>query len=359
MSFVLWLHEYDPAQRSRVGGKNAGLGEMLAAGLPVPPGFAVTVDAYQTLRQDDGLRREVGRLLGQVEVRDSAALEEISSAIRAQIEQVPLHDGVAGAVRSAYDALCERCDREAVPVAVRSSASAEDLPDASFAGEHDTFLWVRGADRVLEHLSRCWSSLFTARALAYRREMGHDHELLAMSVGVQKMVRPTASGVAFTLNPSDGDRSQVAIDAAWGFGEGIVSGEVTPDNFLVDKVLGAIVKRTISDKRYEYRLTGDDTVERVPVDPARRTAPSLDDQEVCAVARLARRAEKHYGCPQDVEWAIDGDLPAGDNVTLLQARPETVWSRRPRVPVAAAGKDLTSSIVATLLSPLHGRGRSR
>ncbi|HEV8164287.1 MAG TPA: PEP/pyruvate-binding domain-containing protein, partial [Actinomycetota bacterium] len=136
MTFVRWLDAYDPVERPRLGGKNASLGEMLAVGLPVPPGFAVTVDAYQTVREHDGLRREVGQLLGQVEVRDSAALEEISSAIRARIEQVPLHDGVAGAVRSAYDALCERCDSEAVPVAVRSSASAEDLPDASFAGEH-------------------------------------------------------------------------------------------------------------------------------------------------------------------------------------------------------------------------------
>lgn len=358
MTFVRWLHEYDPVDRSRLGGKNASLGEMLAAGLPVPPGFAVTVEAYQTVREHDGVRQAVAGLLGQVDVRDTTALEEISSAIRGHIEQVPLHEGVAEAVRSPYDALCERCSSEAVPVAVRSSATSEDLPDASFAGEHDTFLWVRGSDEVLRHLTRCWSSLFTARALAYRRQTGHDHEVVAMSVGVQKMVRPKASGVAFTLNPSDGDRSQVAVDAAWGFGEGIVSGEVTPDNFLVDKVLGEIVRRTISDKQYEYQLTGHDTVERVPLDPVRRTTPSLDDEEVRAVARLARRAEKHYGCPQDVEWAIDGDLPAGDNVTLLQARPETVWSRRPRVPVAAAGRDLTSSIVATLLSPLHGRPTS-
>jgi pyruvate,water dikinase len=358
MTFVLWLHDYDPAQRSRVGGKNASLGELLAAGLPVPPGFAVTVEAYQTVREHDEVRQAVGRLLGRVDLRDTTAVEEISSAIRRHIEQVPLHEGVAEAVRSAYDTLCERCSSAAVPVAVRSSATSEDLPDASFAGEHDTFLWVRGPDELLRHLSRCWSSLFTARALAYRRQMGHDHDLLAMSVGVQRMVRPKASGVAFTLNPGDGDRSQVAVDAAWGFGEGIVSGEVTPDNFLVDKVLGQIVKRTISDKRYEYRLTGHDTVERVPVDPARRTVPSLTDEEVAAVARLARRAEKHYGCPQDVEWAIDGDLPAGDNVTLLQARPETVWSRRPRAPVAAAAKDPTSSIVATLLSPLHRRPNS-
>jgi pyruvate,water dikinase len=171
------------------------------------------------------------------------------------------------------------------------------------------------------------------------------------------MVRPTASGVAFTLNPRDGDRSQVAVEAAWGFGEGIVSGEVTPDSFLVDKVLGEIVQRTISDKAVEYRLGEDDRVERVAVDPDRRTAPSLTDDQVKAVARLARRAERHYRRPQDVEWALDADLPADQAVTLLQARPETVWSRRAATPVTAA-TDPMASIVATLLSPLHTRRSS-
>ncbi|HZD70730.1 MAG TPA: PEP/pyruvate-binding domain-containing protein [Actinomycetes bacterium] len=359
MTFVRWLHEYDPADRLRIGGKNASLGEMLAAGLPVPPGFAVTVAAYQTVRQHADVRQAVRRLLAEVDLRDAAGLEEISAAVRGRIEQVPLHDGVAHAVRRAYQTLCERCSSDAVPVAVRSSAISEDLPDASFAGEHDTFLWVRGAESVLRHVARCWSSLFTARAIAYRHQTGHDHDVVAMSVGVQKMVHPRASGVAFTLNPADGDRSQVAIEAAWGFGEGVVAGEVTPDSFLVDKVLGEIVRRTISDKQHEYRLTRRDRVERALVDPARRTAPSLTDDEVRAVAQLARSAEKRYGCPQDVEWAIDHDLPAGANVILLQARPETVWSRRPRTPVATGGGDVTAGIVATLLSPLHARPASQ
>jgi pyruvate, water dikinase len=357
MSFVCWLDGYDPAQRARLGGKNASLGEMLAAGLPVPPGFAVTVDAYHTVRGHVEVRQAVAGLLGEVDLADPAALEELSAAIRRRIEQVPLDDGVAAAVASAYTELCERCQLDAVPVAVRSSAASEDLPDASFAGEHDTYLWVRGADEVLAHLTRCWSSLFTARAIAYRRERGHDHDVVAMSVGVQKMIRPTASGVAFTLNPRDGDRSQVAVEASWGFGEGIVSGEVTPDSYLVDKVLGEIVQRTISDKAVEYRLGDGDRVERVEVDEARRTAPSLTDDQVKAVARLARRAERHYRCPQDVEWALDADLPPDQAVTLLQARPETVWSRKAATPVAAAG-DPMASIVATLLSPLHTRGSS-
>jgi pyruvate, water dikinase len=357
MSFVCWLDGYDPAERARLGGKNASLGEMLAAGLPVPPGFAVTVDAYHTVRGHADVRQAVAGLLGEVDLADPAALEELSAAIRGRIEQVPLDDAVAAAVASAYTELCERCQLDAVPVAVRSSATAEDLPDASFAGEHDTYLWVRGAGELLRHLTRCWSSLFTARAIAYRRERGYDHDVVAMSVGVQKMVRPTASGVAFTLNPRDGDRSQVAVEAAWGFGEGIVSGEVTPDSFLVDKVLGEIVQRTISDKAVEYRLGDGDRVERVPVDEARRTAPSLTDDQVKAVARLARRAERHYRRPQDVEWALDADLAPDQAVTLLQARPETVWSRKAATPVATAA-DPMASIVATLLSPLHTHERS-
>ena len=357
MSFIRWLDSYDPAERARLGGKNASLGELLAAGLPVPPGFAVTVDAYHTVRGHPEVRQAVIGLLEEVDLGDPAALEELSAAIRRRIEEVPLDDGVAADVRAAYQRLCERCELDAVPVAVRSSATSEDLPDASFAGEHDTYLWVRGPDDVLRHLARCWSSLFTARAIAYRRGRGYDHDVVAMSVGVQKMVRPTASGVAFTLNPRDGDRSQVAIEAAWGFGEGIVSGEVTPDSFLVDKVLGEIVQRTISDKAVQYRLGDGDRVERVAVDEDRRTAPSLTDDQVKAVARLARRAERHYRCPQDVEWALDADLPADEAVTLLQARPETVWSRKAATPVATAA-DPMASIVATLLSPLHTRESS-
>jgi pyruvate,water dikinase len=354
---VRWLDGYDPADRARLGGKNASLGELLAAGLPVPPGFAVTTDAYHTVRGHVRARQAVTGLLDEVDVGDPAGLEEVSTAIRRRIEEVPLDERVAAAVRDAYEQLCERCHCDPVPVAVRSSATSEDLPDASFAGEHDTYLWVRGADDVLRHLTRCWSSLFTARAIAYRRERGYDHDVVAMAVGVQKMIRPTASGVAFTLNPRDGDRSQVAIESAWGFGEGIVSGEVTPDSFLVDKVLGEIVQRTVSDKAVEYRLGDGDRVERAAVDADRRTVPSLTDDQVKAVARLARQAERHYGRPQDVEWAIDADLPPDRAVTLLQARPETVWSRRAATPVATV-HDPMASIVATLLSPLHTRGRS-
>ena len=181
--------------------------------------------------------------------------------------------------------------------------------------------------------------------------MGFADEAIAMSVGVQKMVDPRAAGVAFTLNPLTGDRTQVAIDASWGLGETVVSGEVTPDNFLVDKVLRQVVGRIISDKHIEMRRTGE-TVEAVEVDADRRNAQCISDDEICAVAAMARRAEKHYGCPQDVEWALDQHLPDGENIVLLQARPETVWSNKPRKSVSGDKYDALSSIVSTLTAPL-------
>jgi pyruvate,water dikinase len=349
--YIVWLDGYHDADRVRVGGKNASLGEMLAAGLPVPPGFAITTEAYETLRDHPEIREPVRTLLGSVDLTDSDGLAEVSAKVRAIIEPVSLPPELVEQVRAAYGELCRRCGVTDLPVAVRSSATSEDLPDASFAGEHDTFLWVRGADAVLDRMTRCWSSIFTARAISYRHEMGHDHDVLSMSVGVQKMVLPRAAGVAFTLNPTNGDRSVIAIDASWGLGEAVVGGEVNPDNFLVDKVLFEITRRTVSSKAIEYRVTDSDSVERADVEPDRRDVPCLTDDEILAVARMARVSEKHYGHPRDVEWAIDQHLPAGENVVLLQSRPETSWSRRARAPIArSAGID---SIVATLVAPLN------
>jgi pyruvate, water dikinase len=352
-AYTRWFDDYRDEHRPLVGGKNASLGEMMRAGLPVPPGYALTTDAYEVLRQPD-LQTAVNGCLAEADHTDPVAMQQASREVRALIEAVPLPDDIAGAVRDGYGWLCEHCETDDVPVAVRSSATAEDLPDASFAGQQDTYLWIRGADEVLEHVKRCWSSVFTDRAIAYRRQTGYDHDVISMSVGIQKMVEPKAAGVAFTLNPTDGDRSQVAIDASWGLGEAVVSGEVTPDNYLVDKVLHEIVKRTISPKAIEYRINGQG-VEVVPVDPDRQLAPCLSDDEIKAVARLARRAEKHYGCPQDIEWAVDRALPAGENVVLLQSRPETVWSRRPRPRIDPGGSTPIEGIVSTLLAPVRGK----
>ena len=350
MAQILWFENYQPADGPVLGGKNTSLGTLLAAGLPVPPGFAVSADCYRKALAEGGIGGQLDALMAAVDPHDPASVAAAGSRARGLIGSLDMPAGLADAIRAAYAELCSRCGDD-VPVAVRSSATCEDQPDASFAGEHDTYLWVRGGDPVADGVLRCWASLFTDRGIAYRLERGYGRAAVAMSVGVQQMVRPRAAGVAFTLNPLNGDRSQIAIDASWGFGEAVVSGEVTPDNFLVDKVMGTITRRTISAKTTEYRLTDGDAVTAVPVEDSRQRVPCLTDDEIAAVARLARRAEKHYRCPQDVEWALDG--PAGD-VVLLQSRPETVWSRRPRT-AAPCNADPITSMVQTLLRQTPGK----
>lgn len=350
---VVWFDRYNNDHKPFVGGKNASLGEMMMAELPVPPGFAVTTLAYNQIWTDEDLVNNVNDLLRTIDHDDFAANRRISNEIRALIEAVEIPEAIVADVSEAYASLCDHCGVDDLPVAVRSSATAEDLPDASFAGQQDTYLWITGAENVLEHMRKCWSSIFTDRAMAYRHSMGYLHQAIAMSVGVQKMVDPISSGVAFTLNPTNGDRSQVAIDASWGLGEAVVSGEVTPDNFLVDKVLREVIKRDISDKGIEYCLSERGVVEKLDITGDRRTSPAVTDEDLAAIAILARRAEKHYGCPQDVEWALDRHLPAGENVVMLQSRPETVWSQKPTKSISSGGYDAMSSIVSTLVSPLH------
>ena len=355
-SFIVWFEDYLEADRPRVGGKVASLGEMIAAKFPVPPGFALTTAAYEALKENSRLNTDVRTALAEVDYAKPVELRQISSHVRSLIESEPIRPDIEAFIRTAYARLCEVCGVEDVPVAVRSSATAEDLPDASFAGQQDTYLWITGVDNVVNNISRCWSSMFTDRAIAYRHETGHDHEAISMSVGIQKMVQPLAAGVVFTLNPSDGDRSQIAIDSSWGFGEAVVGGEVTPDNFLVDKVILEIVSRTVSPKHVEYALVNG-SVEKIEVEPARQKEPSLTDEQIKAVAVMAKRAERHYGTPQDVEWALDADLPEGSNVVLLQSRPETVWSRKSRKRVAT-GESGVAAIVSTLVSPVHSRKKA-
>ncbi len=351
-----------PEHAPLVGGKCSSLGTMSGVGLPVPPGFAVTTHVFVDARQASGTAPLIGELIDGVDVDDAAALAFAAGRTREVIRSWPLPEVHESRIRRMYADLCARCGVEDVPVAVRSSATAEDSPDASFAGEHDTYLWVCGADAVLEKIRACWASLFTERAIAYRRQMGYDHAAVDMAVAVQKMVRPRSAGVAFTLDPSNGDRSGICIDSAWGFGEGVVCGDVTPDNFLVDKVMWSINRRTISPKTHAHLLIEDGGLDcprvgRVALPEDQVTRPSVTDEEIIAIARLARTAEKHYGCPQDIEWAVDDDMPAGSDVVLLQARPETVWSKR-RQSIGATS-DLVSSIVETLVNPLYARRGDR
>lgn len=363
LSFEDCAHDYI----ALVGGKSTGLGSMIRAGIPVPPGFAVTTHAYKVMLDESDASPKIAELLSRANPDSVDGLEEISRSIAALIEGASMPADVEKAIRHGYEELERLCstgpnsngDRRSLPVAVRSSATAEDLPGASFAGQQDTFLWVVGADSVLEHVKRCWASLYTARAIAYRIEQGYDHQNVYMSVCIQKMVNARAAGVMFTLNPINGDRSMVTVDASWGLGEAVASGEVTPDNYLVDTIAMRIARRTVSSKAIEYRANpAKERVERTKVSPDRRDIPCLTDEEILALSRLARRVEAHHGRPQDLEWAIDADLEPPDNMVLLQSRPETVWSGRERVQVTSSKKSTMDRIVANLITGVRLRHRT-
>jgi pyruvate,water dikinase len=227
-------------------------------------------------------------------------------------------------------------------VAVRSSATGEDSADASFAGAQDTHLWIRGAGEVRRHIVRCWASLFTPAAISYRRRIGLDSADAAMAVVVQQMADATAAGVMFTLDPLTGDPSQITIESSLGLGVSLVGGEVTPDRFSVDKVTSEIRSRTLADKPFADRLV-DGSVQRVPVGAEEAAAPSLTDDEVIGLARIARRVEAALGGPVDMEWAV-GPGPTGPrHVHLLQARPETVWSASRRSAAARPQPDVSTT----------------
>lgn len=350
-SYLLTFEQCGADVHGRVGGKCASLGAMIQAGAPVPPGFAVTTTAYLEMLNTNHLSECIHVWLERLNPEDVRTEEKYSRTIRKLIEETPIAAEIEEAIRAGYETLCRSVGVANVPVAVRSSATAEDLPGYSFAGQQDTYLWVMGADAVVEHVRKCWSSLYTARAISYRHDNGFAHEKVLMAVGVQKMVNAKAAGVAMTLNPINGDRSKIAIDASWGLGEAVVGGEVTPDNFLIDKVIFEVVNRVISPKHIEFVADqANGCVVQREVEPERQTQSSLTEAEIVAVAKMAKRAEKFYGRPQDVEWAVDADLPPPNNVVILQSRPETVWSQKARPSISAGHATGIAGVVDTLIS---------
>jgi pyruvate, water dikinase len=311
--------------RAEAGGKGASLGELRRAGLLVPPGFVVTVQAFDqaqaALDQGQSIALRIAALRGQ----DTVAVERVTAAIRAEIIAAPIPPKVAAAISAAYEALGDDA-----PVAVRSSAVGEDSAEASFAGLQDTYLWVRGATAALDRVRRCWASLYNAEAVSYRLRRGPAGQRAAMAVVVQRMVDPRSAGVMFTCSPTTGDRSVIAIEGSWGLGSVLVGGEVTPDSFVVNKVTGEIVKRGVSTKLRLHRRDGSGTGTTADDVPEHlRARPCLDDDEIRALARLGAAVERHYGTPQDIEWAV-----TDDQIVLLQSRAETVWTSRSAAPRA-------------------------
>ena len=350
--FIRFFDEPGPAPIEELGGKCASLVDLTNAGMPVPPGFAVTTDAYTAFVQSSGVADDIHRLLGEADADDVASVDAVSARIRDEIMQREVPAVIRDEFAAAYERLQSRFTTP-VPVAVRSSATAEDLPEASFAGQQDTYLWLLGRDEVAEHVRRCWASLYTSRAIVYRLRNGIPNEGLSMAVAVQKMVDARTAGVAMTLDPSTGDRSTIVIDAAWGLGELVVSGQVTPDNIHVDKGMLTVTAETIGDKHIE--LVPDaaaKTIAEREVGPERRGIRSLTDAEAAQVAAMAKRAEKRFGVPQDVEWAIDRTLPEGENVLLLQSRPETVWAHKADRQATTTSGFGIQSITQSLLSQI-------
>jgi rifampicin phosphotransferase len=296
------------------GGKAANLGELSRAGLPVPPGFCVTTAAYELVAEEADPDPILDALAG-TRPDDTARLAELAAAARASLLEAPVPDTLARAIIAAYR---ELGNGASVPVAVRSSATAEDLPYASFAGQQDTYLNVVGGESVLEAVRRCWASLWTDRAVSYRASNGIDHRNVRLAVVVQRMVEAAVAGILFTANPLTGKRRQAVIDASPGLGEAVVSGAVNPDHFVVNTATGEIVERRLGDKRVAIWAAADGGTQRVEL-AGNANRASLEDAQIRALADLGARVEGHYGAPQDTEWAIDGD----GRIWLLQARPIT------------------------------------
>ncbi len=325
---VAWFESLRRTDIPLVGGKNANLGEMINAKIPVPHGFAITAYSYKKFIEETGIATKIYEIIKQTVTNpnDPKQYEIASTKIRELIETTPMPKDVETAVKSAYEELCKRLNLKDVFVAVRSSATAEDLPDASFAGQQETYLNVRGTDELLEKTVKCWSSLFTPRAIFYRTEKGFAHEKVLISVGVQKMVNSRAAGVLFTINPVTGDPTQIVIEGNYGLGEAVVSGAVTPDHFVVDKKTMKIIERSIAKKTIAYvRDPNTGKTVHLQIHTEHQEKPCISDEEILKLAELANRIEQHYGKAQDIEWAIDGDMRFPENMFIVQSRPETVW----------------------------------
>ncbi|HIW88833.1 MAG TPA: phosphoenolpyruvate synthase [Candidatus Ligilactobacillus excrementipullorum] len=324
---VLWFDDLHRSDVELVGGKSSSLGELTSStNIPVPYGFATTAHAYRYFMDTTGANDKITELLESIkDYEDSDELHEVCTKIRKTITDAEMPADLAENIKKAYSDLADKVGQADPFVAIRSSATAEDLPDASFAGQQDSYLNIRGGDDVVQKVKECYASLFTERATYYRHKQGFPHEKVALSATVQMMVFSKASGIMFSVNVGTGDDTKVIIDSIWGLGEYIVQGTVTPDDFVVDKDSMKIVSKDINKKDIELtRLSDGGVVERdIPADQA--SQPSLTDEQVIELAGYAKEIEKHYGCYMDMEFALDQNT---NKLWLVQARPETVWSQK-------------------------------
>jgi pyruvate,water dikinase len=324
-----WFADIGLVDRLFVGGKGGSLGELQRAGIAVPPGFVIKTGAFELFLRALERKSPVRSLIAALDGEDLAAATACCAQIRAHVEAQELPPEVLDEISSAHAALC--AGHGQTPVAVRSSATTEDAADASFAGLQDTYLWVTNLRQTLQRVRSCWASLYSVESVTYRRKRGVPEEGVAMAVVVQKMVHARTAGVMFTRSPVTGDRSVVTVEGAWGLGSAVVGGEVTPDRWVLGKITGDISVRELSEKLIQHAPVTTGGIETIAVAEDLRRAPSLSDEELQTLRAIARNVERHYGRPQDIEWAVELRSNA---IFLLQSRPETVWSTRESAPVA-------------------------
>ena len=323
-----WIYRLDEVTKDHndlVGKKCAHLGEMTRAGFRVPHGFALSLEAYDKFLNATGALEEINGYLSlfSADPHDPAALPkwtEASNAIRAIVESKPMPPEMEDVILVYYDEMCRKAGLSDCPVATRSAGPA------SHPGQYESFLHVKGSSEVMQHIIKVWSSTFNQRSLVARARSRYRLEYDPIGVAVLQMVNAKTAGVMFTLNQANGDRSKIVIEGNWGLGESVVSGSVTPDVWVVDKVVLEISKQTISPKGIEYIVDQSGKVIIADIPPVRQNVPCLTGEEVIELAKGGKEIERHYGVPQDIEWAVDKEKPFPENIFFVQTRPETVWS---------------------------------
>jgi pyruvate, water dikinase len=325
---IRWFADITLAERALVGGKGGSLGELTRANISVPPGFIVTTQGFERVLAELEKEKPIRSRVEALSLDDLRGIRLLSEELRARVKSAPLPQDICADIVAAHSELCGpdlNC-----PLAVRSSATSEDSEEASFAGLQDTYLWVKGAEAILKNVHDCWASLYSVPSISYRLKDRTPENGVAIAVVVQKMVDARSAGVMFTRSPLTGDRSVITVESAWGLGSAVVSGEVTPDRFVIGKITGQISTRDISDKRMQDVPGENGGIKQIETPEELRHIPSISDDELKSLAEIGRNVERHYGRPQDIEWAID----RRGEVFLLQSRPETVWSSKDQSPVA-------------------------
>lgn len=326
--WIYWLNELSAEHNDIVGKKCANLGELTKAGFHVPPGFALSVKAYDRFMGETDVTPRVLEFLNTLradpnDVADTPKFESAAKELRAIVESTRMPADMEKDITSHYSELCRAAGNESLFVATRSAGPA------SHPGQYETYLNVCGSEDVVRNVIRVWSSTFNARSIVARARLGLPLHYDPIGVAVLTMVDARAAGVMFTLNPVNGDESKVAIEASFGFGEAVVSGSVTPDRYLVDKVTLDLDERVVSDKGCEFAYdsrTKEMVYKELP--PDKRKVPCLQDREIIELTRIAKKVEEHFGCPQDIEYSISMSLPFPEGIFLVQARPESVWGKK-------------------------------